>query len=300
MGKDLIIGGAFGYGWNELKYWVNSIKKSGFTGDIALVATKIKREDIEKLDREGVILSLYGREDEHGNFHPVTDIQPHIERFFYIWNFLRTTEAIYDHVITTDTRDVVFQTNPSEWMTNLDAQRFNVVCSSEGLKYKDEPWGYQNVYDTFGPFFQQHLKDREIFNVGTIAGQYNHVMDFLLMIFQMSINRPAPIVDQAVFNFIINQQPYKSDILFSDSADDWAIQLGTTEEAVKFGSGVIGDSVRRNPAMLDKYYSDYMGEQPKFDEDGTVRNPSGEKYCVVHQYDRIGFLKPKILAKYDD
>ena len=32
MGKDLIIGGASNYGWNELKYWINSIQRSGFAG----------------------------------------------------------------------------------------------------------------------------------------------------------------------------------------------------------------------------------------------------------------------------
>ena len=32
MKKDLIIGGASGYTWDQLKFWVNSIKKSGFTG----------------------------------------------------------------------------------------------------------------------------------------------------------------------------------------------------------------------------------------------------------------------------
>ena len=41
--KDLIIGGASNYTWDQLKYWVNSIKLSGFKGDIVLVATNIKK-----------------------------------------------------------------------------------------------------------------------------------------------------------------------------------------------------------------------------------------------------------------
>ena len=32
--KDIIIGGASNYSWNHLKYWINSIAKSGFTGDV--------------------------------------------------------------------------------------------------------------------------------------------------------------------------------------------------------------------------------------------------------------------------
>ena len=31
--KDLIIGAYTNYNWDQIKYWVNSIEKSGFTGD---------------------------------------------------------------------------------------------------------------------------------------------------------------------------------------------------------------------------------------------------------------------------
>jgi hypothetical protein len=55
MGKDLIIGGASGYTWDQLKYWVNSIQLSGFAGDVVLVATNITKETIDKLTSKGVI-----------------------------------------------------------------------------------------------------------------------------------------------------------------------------------------------------------------------------------------------------
>ena len=41
MAKDLIIGGASNYNWDQLKYWVNSIKQTGFEGDIVLAATNM-------------------------------------------------------------------------------------------------------------------------------------------------------------------------------------------------------------------------------------------------------------------
>ena len=43
MAKDLIIGGASGYNWDQLKYWVNSINKTGFKGDVVIVATKDRK-----------------------------------------------------------------------------------------------------------------------------------------------------------------------------------------------------------------------------------------------------------------
>ena len=113
MTKDLIIGGASNYDWDQLKFWVNSIKRSGFEGDIAIVGTNMKKATIEKLQKEGIILNLYGRLNADGDMIAPSNGAPHVERFFYLWNFLETTSEEYNNVITTDTRDVIFQKNPS-------------------------------------------------------------------------------------------------------------------------------------------------------------------------------------------
>ena len=61
MEKNLIIGCASGYTWDQLRFWVNSIKKSGFTGDVVLCVSDITMETIEKLKSEGVRLSVFGK-----------------------------------------------------------------------------------------------------------------------------------------------------------------------------------------------------------------------------------------------
>lgn len=301
MAKDLIIGGAAGYDWDKLKYWVNSIKASGFRGDIMVVATNITAETIQKLVEEKVLVSAYGQRDENGNFKQHSNGAPHVERFFYMWNVLNEIKENYVHVITTDTRDVVFQTNPSTWLNSYMTVGKTVVCSSEGLEYKNEPWGNQNLYDTFGPYFHNIFKENMIYNVGTIAGRFEYVRDLLLMIFQMSINRPIPIVDQAVFNFLVSQQPYSNKFLKTTNRDGWAIQLGTTVEAIKSGGGDIGQAALNDEEVFKKYSRDYRDIQPYIDEDGTVyTKKDGDRFCIVHQYDRIPSLKTKILEKYDD
>ena len=57
MAKDIIIGGASNYSWDNLKYWINSIAKSGFDGDVILIATNIEKETIDILSKRGVKLS---------------------------------------------------------------------------------------------------------------------------------------------------------------------------------------------------------------------------------------------------
>lgn len=298
MAKDLIIGGASNYTWDDLKYWVNSIKKSGFEGDVAIVGTNMSKETIEKLTQEGVMLSLYGKMQDDGSIASHNNGAPHVERFFYMWNYLNSLDPKeYTHLITTDTRDVIFQSNPTEWLYENCMSSF-LVCSSEGLRYKNEPWGNKNLHDTFGPYFHNIIKERMIYNVGTIAGNFEFVRDLMLMIFQMSVNRPIPIVDQAVFNFLINFQPYNMDTLFTNNSDNWAIQLGTTIEAVKAGRGDLGVIFNDDPSRYEALYED---NQPVINEDGTVTSMNeNKKYVIVHQYDRVPHLKTKIEELYGD
>jgi hypothetical protein len=301
MKKDLIIGGASNYTWDQLKYWVNSIKRSGFTGDIVLCATNMSKATIDKLQSEGVILELYGKMQEDGSIKANSNGAPHVERFFYMWNWLNQNGDNYDYVIATDTRDVVFQTNPSAWIEeNLTLERYTMISSSEGLRYEDEPWGNTNLLQAFGPYFHNLYKSAIINNVGVIAGESLYVRDMFFMIFQMSINRPIPIVDQAVYNVLLQQKPFKKIMKQTYNSDAWAIQLGTTLEAVKFGFGDIGQSVLQDPRNLDSYMTKYFDFQPQINDEGYVVSDNNTKYVIVHQYDRTPAWMNKIMEKYND
>lgn len=300
MGKDLIIGAASNYTWDHLKHWVNSIKKSGFTGDIVVVATNIKNETLEKLAAEGVGLYLYGKKDEDGNYVSNTNNAPHVERFFYLWNYLNTTKEEYDLVVATDTRDVIFQTNPTEWYDECIFNGYNaLIASSEGIKYKDEPWNNQNMLECFGLFFHNLYKDSFVYNVGVLAGEKKYIQDLLLMIFQMSINRPIPVVDQAVYNFLLQQEPYKTITKYVDNSDAWAAQLGVTEDAIKSGAGDIGKALTGGVSKSILYQMLYQDKQPTLRDDGIVVNHDGKPFVIVHQYDRTLSWKDKITARYE-
>lgn len=300
MAKDLIIGGASNYTWDDLKYWVNSIKLSGFDGDVVLVATNMTKKTIDKLTREGIILELYGKMQDDGSIKAHNNSAPHVERFFYIWNYLSKNIEKYDFVISTDTRDVIFQDNPSSWIDeNLIVGYKDLVASSEGMLYEDEPWNNQNLLEAFGPYFHNHYKSMMIHNVGVLAGTTAHMRDLFFMIFQMSINRPIPVVDQVVYNVLLQQEPYREATMFVTNINAWAAQLGTTIEAVKSGSGDLGKSIASDPSKIILYQMKYKDEQPHLNEDGIVVNSDGHKFCIVHQYDRTHEWKDKIMKRYE-
>ena len=311
MAKDLIIGGASGYNWDQLKYWVNSIKKTRFKGDVVIVATNMSGETVKKLVENDVKVYAYGQRTEDGGIGKTdNNIPPHVERFLFIWDYLRKNKDTYRFITVTDTRDVIFQEDPSKFLgANLFSQ--SIVCASEGLAYKDEPWGNKNLLDTFGPLVYDELKDGLIYNVGTIAGFYEEVRDLLLQIFFQSVNRPIPIVDQAVFNFLVNQHPLVGETLFTNNNTGWAIQLGTTKAAVEAGAGDIGMAVRQDPSKMDEYIKVYQDVQPLISGDqvivGSVTDtsvvdgdlvPVKVPYTIVHQWDRVPAIKELVMKKY--
>ena len=298
MAKDLIIGGASNYNWDQLKYWVNSIKKTGFKGDIVLVATNMSADTVNKLVEEDVKVYAYGQRTKDGGIAKTeNNIPPHVERFIFIWDYLRKNKDTYRFVTVTDTRDVIFQKDPTEYLEkNLMCGAATIVCASEGLSYKDEPWGSKNLLDTFGPLVYDELKDNEIYNVGTIAGFYDGVKDLLLQIFFQSVNRPIPIVDQAVFNFIISLAIYELDVVKTSNESGWAVQLGTTLEAVKAGAGDIGQIIRQDPSKLDEYIKVYKDTQPIIKDDLVTNDYT--PFTIVHQWDRVPAIKEIVERKY--
>lgn len=300
-GKDLIIGGASNYTWEHLKLWVKSIKKTSFTGDIVIVATNMKKDTIDKLRNENVIVSLYGKQDAQGNVTAHSNGAPHVERFFYIWNYLKDHVEEYDFVVATDTRDVIFQRNPTTWIDEMIfAGRESIFASSEGMRYEDEPWNNQNLVEAFGPYFHNHYKGMIINNVGVLAGETPYMRDLFFMIFQMSINRPIPVVDQIVYNVLLQQTFFKDVTKQTFNSDAWAAQLGTTVEAIKSGAGDLGMMIRNDPSKMAIYEQKYFDEQPKLRDDGVVVNSSNTPFVIVHQYDRTHAWKDKIMERYND
>ena len=198
----------------------------------------------------------------------------HVARFLSIYEYLKNHWHLYDYVVTTDVKDVYFQADPFKFCVGR-----KLIIASEGLLYKDEPWGNQNLHQTYGPYVYEQFKENEIFNVGTFGGSAEYVKDMVFHIFTNGINRPIPIVDQAVFNVLINTQPFKDIVTQTHS---WAAELGTTMD----------------PSKIEQFRPNLIFSEPVF-EDGLVKDCNGFIYPIVHQYDRVPELKEFIRNKYN-
>jgi len=278
--KDLIVGCATNYDWSKLKYWVNSINRSGFEGDKCLILMNCDKETVSKISDAGFAIIAFNQ-DSNGNLSYSSNMMVHVERFFHIYNILK--DNLYRYVITTDVKDVIFQKNPSEWLENNLPNNEDLVFSSESMKYKDEPWGNQNLLETFGPQIYEDFKNNTIFNVGVLAGRGYAMKDLMMNIFASCVGRPIKICDQSTFNFLISQHPYLKNSMYTKSEDGWACQLGTTAD----------------PSKIEQFRPFLLEPSPKLDEDKVVTS-EGIEYNIVHQYDRVPEWKKVIEAKYDD
>ena len=113
-------------------------------------------------------------------------------------------------------------------------------------------------------------------------------MLFRSNIFTNATNRPIPIVDQAVYNVLINTQPYKDVVYFADQKDGWACQAGTTVDPSKI-SGFRPHLTESEPIWEDNLVK--TGEDTYICKKGTP-------FVIVHQYDRVPEWKKFVMEKY--
>ena len=64
--KDLIVGCATNYDWSKLKYWVNSINRSGFEGDKVLILMNCDKDTVQKVTDAGFSIIAFNK-DGQGN-----------------------------------------------------------------------------------------------------------------------------------------------------------------------------------------------------------------------------------------
>lgn len=275
--KDLIIGCSTNYDWSRLKYWINSINRSGFDGEKVMVLMNCDRDTIQKIIDSGFkVIGM--KQDSNGNLVHQSNMMVHVERFIHMYNYIKDQDFRY--IITTDVKDVVFQKNPSTWLENNLGDK-NLVFSSESMLYENEPWGNQNLYETFGAYVYNEFKRNEIYNVGVLAGRGFAVRDLMMNIFVACQGKPIPICDQSTFNFLISQHPYLHTSKYMKSEDGWACQLGTTAD----------------PSKIQSFKPFLLEEEPKMN-DGKVVTSKGKEFTIVHQYDRVPSWRSVIEATY--
>lgn len=283
--KDLVVGCITNYNFDKIKYWVNSLDKSGYTGDKAMLCYNIDYDTCEELVKRGFTIFAFKKNDEKRRVEYKDQFSIVVERFIHQWIFLKEFTGKYRYIVSTDVKDVIFQSNPSVWLeNNIGNKKINV--GSESIAYKDEDWGRNNLVRSFGDFIYDHNQNNIIYNAGTIAGEFDTMIDLFLNIYLVCNGTQHYIQggggpDQAALNVLLNTKTYRDVTNFCKSEDGWAAQLGTT-----------------GPQVYEKN-KEKLSENVPVVINGKVCTSDQKVFTLVHQYDRIPEWKKIIESQYE-
>jgi hypothetical protein len=248
---------------------MNSIEKCGFTGDILLI-TYGDDPNVK------AVLDYISDKPNYKSFPGILTKSVVCDRFRDTHWFLENNN--YDYVFATDPSDVVFQTNPSLFVRSKLKDK-SILCGSESVIYKNETWGNENMMQSF-PMYYEKMKEKVIYNAGTISGKCSVISNLFLDIFRLCIQTNVINPDQAAFNVLI-QSKYHDSCYFSGIEDGYAVQCGTTN---------------RPDRVME--YGHLLLEKPIL-KDGIAYNSKMEKTCLLHQYNKVPGFYEEVLKKYE-
>jgi protein YibB len=293
-----IIASAYGYKPDQVKPWVESLKKTQFDGKVFVLVYNPEDQELLNYFKDNGIFTFVAQVS--------TDTNMATQRFIDYAKLLQTeyTKDL-DAVITTDIRDLIFQKDPSVWLKN-NIQDYDLIASGEGITFRHEDWNGENLQHHFNEQRFINLADKETLCSGVIAGKKDMMIKLFETIYDISFFSadPSAFVDQIFYNIAIYEIfREKTKIVSGDL--DWAANLGTLK-AIPANSPYWSTSPRSQQYSFERNRTNKTFEEvmlckvPEMKDDGLIYAENGKPYAIVHQYDRHAPWKERILGKEKD
>lgn len=274
MRQDAIIGAAVGLTWEELRNYAVSLSRCGFEGRKVLLINDLAQDVVSKLESLSFELvsfpplpELVGvncRSSE--NVGAWTLLGKY--RYAPALDFMQAFAQDLRYVLWTDVRDILFQTDPMNWMED-NLEPFDIAIGTEGWRIGDQPSNDAWVKFVASADEYRELQKMDVLCSGCIGGKASAMIELfetLLVHFKKSDPRAN---DQGVVNRLLRQRPFNQDRVKIACADDGFVATGWP-----------------NKKFLDKAYS--TDRSPIYDgQTYAVLTPDGDTpFSIVHQYDR--------------
>lgn len=291
MQIDMVIGAMTGYKWDQIKHWCNSLDRSGFAGLKVVIAYNVDYDTVNELQTRGYNVLAFGKDDHARRLtYPKQDFAIVVDRFLHYYLMLDNPDNRQKirFIVATDMRDVIFQKNPTDYLNQVELRAVDLLVSSEGIQYQHEPWGANNLLQSFGPIMYERHKDNKIVNCGVLAGKFPAFMGLSKSIYLLSHGTTQHVPggggpDQAALNLLLSTQVYEHITEVSDHAHPWAAQLGTMMD----------------PNKIEAYKPFITEPLPRWDYQlGQVVTTEGVPFTIVHQWDRVPVVKEAVERLY--
>ena len=252
MSNNLVLAAAIGYRFEQIEFFVKSLRKFYNDKIVFLVSEKDKelKNKLIEFNCETVITKINKKEIQ-------------FKRYSVFLEYLKNRK--FENILLCDSRDIYFQSNPFDF-------RYKGLINFflEDKKIKDCPYNSNWILKTYGDKVYKDINESIILCSGTVLGNKEKIVEYLELItkyvftykykkrFKYLITfRPDPEgrgCDQAHANYLIHSSIIKNFELYSNS---------------------------RGPIATVFYLKKII-----FDKNSFLINERGEPYKIVHQYDK--------------
>jgi hypothetical protein len=258
--RRAVLGTAVGYGREQIRVFVDSLRSVGYTGDIVLLIGPFQFGFRAYLRGRGIKpVTAFCIRRFHG---PIFTY-----RFELLARYLRRHGNRYSQVLVSDVRDVVFQRHPFEGITNA----CHFFLESARSKISTEPTNMRWMQTFLEPDDVEKISKCHISCCGVSLGGIHSMTIYLNRMASHLRSVPLRVkrrhgADTAFHNLIVH---------FSDEVDRVVVENNQHVATI----GIEPPST----------YS--------IDGDGRVRTADGVP-AILHQYDRVSHLRDAIAASY--
>ena len=255
----------------KIKVWSHSFKTQT-NGDVVLLCANTSDDEIKMCHELGIIPTPVIVEDTW---------YINNKRLKHTLDFI--TESDYDLFMVTDVFDVAFQGDPFIKMND----EYDVFVGSEGLRINEEPWNG----DVISKVFPEDLNiciTHDIICSGVIGGRKDALIKVYSKLNDMceNSNNSHNIKDQAALIIMIVKNEINKLKIFSFD-DGWTLHCavgGPTQFFELWGF---------KNTLINRYGGiSYL-------KDNKLYNHKGDKYDIVHQFNRIPEWNEIITKEYE-
>lgn len=290
-----VFASVYGYKPEQIKPWMNSLKSSGFKGKVFVIVYNPENDELLNYLKDNGVFTFVAHLNGETNMAT--------QRFLQYQEILNSEYAKdVEAVITTDIRDVVFQSDPGVWFQN-NIQDYELLATSEGVTFRHEDWGGDALESNFGKNMFLKFADRETLCSGIIAGKKEAMIKLCETVYELAFfsNDPSAFIDQIFYDIAI-YEIYKDITKIVPATENWCANLGTLK-AIPENSPLWSTASRSTHHSFErirsikKFQDALLCKVPEM-TDGRVIADNGQPFAIVHQYDRYQPWKEILEAKY--
>lgn len=270
--KNVLLGISVNFDQFELKNLILSFREFNKEDDMILFV------DPKQLETLSEAFKNYDVMFKPLCFHDMCDTPIHNTRYVKCYEFLLEHNE-YKNVFLCDTKDVVFQGNPFKDLADDFLYTFQ---EDSGLRIFDDPtYNGPWIHYAFGPEVLEKIGHNIIICSGTILGSRNRILQLLESVkremMRIKIENPHAfsnmIMDQGIVNYFAR----------TDEKETYNITVKENGDIVATVGVTLSDSPLKKDTVLMK---------------DTHILVNGREPSVIHQYDRIQYLKVLFDIKY--